>query len=68
MRLKCLSECMSLDEFLDKYMYLTNRDRGKFTTMTKLRIAYFNKLTVKIIKRFDPILYQQMKSNKEIYE
>ena len=56
-RLKNISDWLTEEEFVENYIYLTNKSRGQYCTENALRKAYRECKADKLIKRLDPIAY-----------
>lgn len=65
-KIKTFSEIYNLEEFLEKFEYLTSKHRGERTTESQLIKHYREKTDLKLIKRLDPVLYNTMKNDGEI--
>ncbi len=56
-----LTDCYTLDQFLDKFEYLTSKNRFGGRTTRKTLINRFNNGDVaSLIKKLDPQAYSQM--------
>lgn len=56
-----ITDCYSLEQCIDNYVYLTNKNRiGGSTTVANIRKQYLNRNMASLIKRLDPIGYSQM--------
>ena len=56
-RLKNICDWLTEDEFVEQFIYLTNKQRGEHCTEQALRKAYRNCEADKLLKRLDPIAY-----------
>ena len=50
-------ESYNEDDFAERFIYLTNKNRGAHCTENKLRAAYRNGDAATLIKKLDPIMY-----------
>lgn len=51
------SEIFSIDEATEKFIYLTNKKRGKTTTTKHIEKCYINNKLGSLLKRLDPIAF-----------
>ena len=54
-----LTDTMSEEQALDRFIYLTNKGRGTHCTESTIRKAYRNYTLGSLLKRLDPIAYNQ---------
>jgi hypothetical protein len=55
--IKNISDYISQEEFVEQFIYLTNKDRGDYCTLNKLRKSYNENTFHKLLKKLDPIAY-----------
>lgn len=56
-----LTDCYTLDQFLDQFEYLTSKNRfGGRTTRKTLANRFNNRDVASLIKKLDPQAYSQM--------
>ena len=51
------SEEFTEEQVVEQFIYLTNKSRGNYTTENNIRKHYRNKTVGKLIKKYDPILF-----------
>jgi hypothetical protein len=52
-----LSDIYTVDEAIDKFLYLTSPNRGEYISERELREHYENRELGTLLKRLDPIAY-----------
>lgn len=51
---------LDMEQFVEQYIYLTNKERGQCATVTQLRRAYESGNPARLLKQYDPIFYNQV--------
>ena len=51
------SETFTEEQIIDNFIYLTNKSRGKHTTVSHLKKCYYTNKIGSLLKRLDPIAF-----------